>query len=918
MTILIVIGIGACNSGGSDATKTGVGTSGTTSTSGTTETAATTVTGTGTFYGSIIQGVQYYNNATGSLSASNPFTDSRGTFNYTYVTGTSTAATSLQLTFHVGNIILGTATIPAAKTADITAYNLVKDTVDSNQQAVNIMRFLKTKSVNSSIDPNVISISEAVRTSLSQSQVTSLNIASTTTSNNTFETELTKRLTTLPGYSANDVPVANDTDITNNLSNTSAIVEASQLGSLSLTAGGTSLPADGKSNMVLTATVTNASNATMEGVPVRFSTTAGTLSSSIAQTNAKGKALITLTAPVKSGKATVTASFGGSNQLFDVTFNPGSVSTAQSSLTANPTTLAADGVATTTVTVILNDSNNNQVADGTKVSLNINAGSVTSSNPAVTKDGRVTFTVLSPTAAASGIFTLQDYPAMTTKVTFGTFSATGEPASIQFNNSNSNISVAGVGATENTSININVLDDTGNQFKESVYKNNFNTLDNNSNNNLKITLVSFPNRGEFISAKDAKDSTVSTQNATNSIWIRTTNGSAILNLKSGTLPGIMEIKAEVIKSDGITLGATALAPKVTISSGPPHTIVLSTPELNSIADLGGGVYCRTGTALVTDRWGNTVPNGTAISLGLIDSVIAEGTDGKTTANSKDLTSGQNFASLSITRNNYNRKIEQEDRILIQNAAPSDKNRFVNAINGATINAQSSFKNTASELHYFIGASTLGASIGGGESCSKLTTGTMTTTDGKATIWVRYPAHNNNFGNNQGTILVGCLGYDVKDLYKGDDRYGNQNSPQVIVVAASNDSGATTMSKGQFCFSAIRPLALGILVGNGVAIVTVKDKGGITLPNMSVLCSQTAGNVKLNFNNTIATTNKNGDATFTYNVVAGTDKPSCPSTTTTTTPVGTSATTSVPICTDPTPATIKCTSDDASIEINTRS
>ncbi|MEO5330842.1 MAG: Ig-like domain-containing protein [Magnetococcus sp. YQC-5] len=877
MIIFIIITLNACNSGsdlaksdGGSKTTTGTtGTTGTSGSSGTTGTTATTVTGTGTFYGSIIQGVQYYNKATGSLSASNPFTDKSGQFNYTYLTGTATAATSLQLTFHVGNITLGTATIPAAKTASITAYHLVKDSIDANQQAVNIMRFLKTKSVNSSTDKNIITISEAVRSSLSQVQVTPLDISSTTTSNNNFETELNKRFAGLSGFTDKEVPVADIAEILGNLNITSTIVEAAQLGSLTLTAGGTSLPADGISTIALNATVTNASSTFLEGVPVRFSSTAGTLSSSVAQTNAKGKATVSLTAPVKSGKASITASFGGSNQLLDVTFNPGVVSSSQSSLTATPTTLAADGVATTTVTVILKDSNNNQVADGTKVSLNVNAGSVTSSNPAATKDGRVTFTVLAPTAAATGTFSLQDYPELTTKVTFGTFSATGEPASIQFKNSDSNISVAEVGAKENTSININVLDDTGNQLKESVYKSNFNTLDNNSNNNVKITLVSYPNGGELISAKDAKDNTVSTKNST-PIWVRTINGTAILNLKSGTLPGIMEIKAEVLKSDGITLGATALAPRVTISSGPPHTIVLSNPVINSISDMGAGVYCRIGSALVTDRWGNTVPDGTSISLGLMDSVIAEGTDGATSANSQNLTAGQNFATASITRNDNKRSIELNDRILLQNATSNDKSRFVNAINGTTINAQSSFKNTATGLHYFVGASTLGASIGGGESCAKLTTGTMTTTDGKATIWVRYPAHNDNRGNSQGTILAGCYGYNVNDQYIGDARYANQQSPQIIVVAASNDLSATTIAKGKFCFASITPDTLKIAAGGGHVNITVMDKGGITLPYIEVECSQSSGNLILSFTKSYDLTDINGDVTLDYQVVGGSD------------------------------------------------
>lgn len=865
MTLLLVVWTAACGTGTDSATIKAA-----TSSSSSSSSSSSTTTGTGTFYGSTIQGVQYYNSLTGSLLASNPYTNSSGQFSYTY-----DADTASQVTFHVGNIILGTATIAPAKTTSITAYDLVKNNTDSTSQAVNIMRFLKSTSVNSSTDTNIITISDNVRSSLSQ--VTALDISSTTTSNNTFETAIDARLQNLPGYvAATDLPSA--ATLSSNLNITSTLVEAAKMGSLTVTAGASSLPADGSSMVGITATVTNTLNAALIGAPVRFSTTSGTLSASVAQTNSNGKAIVTLKAPTSTANATITASYGGSNQLVNVTFIAGSVTTAQSSLTANPTTLVSDGVATTTITLILKDSNNNPVADGTSATLITTAGTITSTNPATTSSGRISFTVLAPKTPGVGTISLQEYPTLTTSVTFGTLSSSGEPASIKFTPASSKIFVAEVGETENTTITINVSDDAGNPINESIYPASFNTLDSNSNNNLKITLVTFPNANEFISAINAAGSTVSTTSST-PIWVRTSNGSAILNLKSGTLPGVVEIKAEVIKKNGTTIGATALAPKITISSGKPHSIVLSAPKLNAIQDLGGGVYCRTGTALVTDRWGNTVPDGTSVSLGIMDTVIAEGTDGAVTLNSKNLLSATNFTTASIIRNNSTRKIELSDRIILQDATSNDKQRFVSDINGTTISAQSNYQNTASNQHFFVGAATLGASIGGGESCTKLTAGTMTTIDGKSTIWVRYPAHNDNTGTSKGTILLGCYGYSIADTYAGDSRYSSANSAQVIVVASSQDSSATTISKGKFCFSAMSPLTIKSTdssfsfsaSGAKSFNISVRDKGEILLPYYTVYCSAaiTKGDAQISIPTQSVNTDIDGTAQFSFTVIQGT-------------------------------------------------
>lgn len=76
-------------------------------------------------------------------------------------------------------------------------------------------------------------------------------------------------------------------------------------------------------------------------------------------------------------------------------------------------------------------------------------------------------------------------------------------------------------------------------------------------------------------------------------------------------------------------------------------MTLSAPTLNAVVDLntGGdagipltpGFYSRRAGLIVTDRYGNAVPDGTVLNLGVLDSVLSAGTTGSTTASSAVLT-----------------------------------------------------------------------------------------------------------------------------------------------------------------------------------------------------------------------------------------------------------------------------------------
>ncbi|MEJ2699218.1 MAG: hypothetical protein P8Z70_06125, partial [Desulfuromonadales bacterium] len=359
-----------------------------------------------------------------------------------------------------------------------------------------------------------------------------------------------------------------------------------------------------------------------------------------------------------------------------------------------------------------------------------------------------------------------------------------------------------------------------------------------------------PNGGEYLTGKNAAGNIVSTL-STGTIDVVTTGGSASINLQSGIRPGPVEIRVEALGADGNPLNPPVVAslPQVNIASGPPHTIELSHPITHSVIDLNTanpsvpGFYRRVGSASVTDRYGNDVPDGTVINLGLVDSVINMGSTGASTAGDPVLTDpGGAFLNDFITRNNAPRYIQDNDRVLIFNAQAEDKSRFVTNASSrtqTTLVTSSNLQNNASSLDYVVGASLLGAYISGDDGSGNLIKGTAVVQNGTAKFWVTYPA-------NSDTILNGCYGYSGADpgsYFGGDVRFDNPKSSQVYVVASTSSNDAATVDRGQFCFAAIAGFSLGAspakLSGSGTVTLDLADGGdGISLPFVPVSYSIT--------------------------------------------------------------------------------
>lgn len=405
------------------------------------------------------------------------------------------------------------------------------------------------------------------------------------------------------------------------------------------------------------------------------------------------------------------------------------------------------------------------------------------------------------------------------------------PASMSITASERAIYVAGVGQMESSTITVRLLTSTGGAAQDAPA----------GINNVRVSFVTQPNGGELLLGTQASGQLV--QN-TKTLDVATSNGVATLTLNSGQLPGVIELKAEALDNTGASYNPEiqTTASVLSIASGPAHSIVFSYPIEAGIQNMGNGSYRREGGLLVTDRYGNPVADGTVINLGVIDSVLLSNrtpqinygfassvTDGNasTTANSTVLTDLSNalFQSAVITRNNTNRFIEAQDRVLIFNAQAEDKSRFVATLpnQASSVTVNKNYLNTDTKLEYLIGASLLGMQVAGVDPAKAgLVSGQAVTQDGAASFYLTYPA-------NQDTILTSCVSSSL------DSRHSPRGSAQVFVVAEASGSSATTIDD-RACFNYISPAVIssGItsISGDTILSLEIRDQGLVRLPFLS--------------------------------------------------------------------------------------
>ena len=165
------------------------------------------------------------------------------------------------------------------------------------------------------------------------------------------------------------------------------------LGLITLTADPMVIPADGASSTTLTVALKDMSgNAVPIGTPVVLTTTLGRFSNgtttiSLKTVDESGQLMLPLLAATEgnAGFAEVRATSGGVTQLVIVTFQgPGAIDIGTITLSADPDSIAADGISSTTLTVTVTDVTGSPAPSGTEVILTTLLGKFSNGNQTIT------------------------------------------------------------------------------------------------------------------------------------------------------------------------------------------------------------------------------------------------------------------------------------------------------------------------------------------------------------------------------------------------------------------------------------------------------------------------------------------------------------------------------------------------------
>ncbi|MFH2098924.1 MAG: invasin domain 3-containing protein, partial [Pseudomonadota bacterium] len=191
------------------------------------------------------------------------------------------------------------------------------------------------------------------------------------------------------------------------------VLNAASVGTVTISAGSSSIVADKAHTSQIFARVLNAGGGLVQdGTVVTFSTTAGTVTPytatapglvrTLTATTINGEATVSLWSSIYVGTAAVTATAGGRTASTTVDFIPGEPAELQ--LRANPASLPSDGKSTSSITVTVRDLNGNPVADGEIINFRVTLGSLSSLTSATT-GGIASVTYTSPATGESDTIT---------------------------------------------------------------------------------------------------------------------------------------------------------------------------------------------------------------------------------------------------------------------------------------------------------------------------------------------------------------------------------------------------------------------------------------------------------------------------------------------------------------------------------
>ncbi|MBF0117888.1 MAG: hypothetical protein HQK79_03580 [Desulfobacterales bacterium] len=373
---------------------------------------------------------------------------------------------------------------------------------------------------------------------------------------------------------------------------------------ITLTAAPTSIPADGKSSSDITAELKdNTGQAVSKGTQLTFSTTRGTFSNNSTSYSTEtaddtGRMTVALKASTSSGTAEVTCTSNNVSQKTNVEMTSSSTTTrctSTISLSANPTSIPADGQTSTDITATLKDSTGKSVPINTEVKFSTTLGKFSNGSTSYTTNttddsGVIVVSLKASTTGGTASITCsatcnsntvsQKTSVEMTESSGGGGEAPGDPKAIEKSAVQMDpVYIKNSGKPESTKITFEVKDQKGNLVAD--------------DHTINFSIV-----GGGVGGGEALTSSSD----------KTVGGKVNTTLKSGTKSGTVKIRAEYSKDTSIFTDVT-----ITIAGGPPYGAHLGLdPEYLNIAGLAYHGLDDKMTTTLTDIYFNTVPDGTSV------------------------------------------------------------------------------------------------------------------------------------------------------------------------------------------------------------------------------------------------------------------------------------------------------------------
>ena len=348
---------------------------------------------------------------------------------------------------------------------------------------------------------------------------------------------------------------------------------------LDVTATPPVIPADGQTESIIKATVSDATqNPVPDGIPVYFNIIGGSGGTIVNQRATSGGMATSALTSTATGTIRVRVSVGSLADTVNVVCTVGPVD--QVLVTSDRDSLAADGIETATIQASVMDAQGNPVS-GVTVNFSASIGDITRMAPT---NGQ---------GVATASFSSSVVGTATITATVGSVSGgkiikllPGGPNSIVLRFNPTSIGVKGTGQTQTAIVEAEVRDSKNNPVIDGTL--------------VRFSILAGPGGGEVLSSEGS---------------IPTVGGIARVSLSSGTVSGNVRVQAEVVSNPVI-----AIASEILIHAGEPYMEDRNDPSTTHLTVVGRRLNIWVGmdttrvSIMVLDKYNNPVQEGTAVYL----------------------------------------------------------------------------------------------------------------------------------------------------------------------------------------------------------------------------------------------------------------------------------------------------------------